>query len=133
VETQAAAQKTCGVSARFMADLQGRYPPSPGSARSRDGSEADEPPPDPEFESRLTRLPSEVGVLLAMVGLGGIMLPGPVGSPFLLAGGLVLWPSGFGKAERWFQKRFPRMHREGVHQIERYLTDLEHRYPGSIR
>ena len=31
-------------------------------------------------------LPREVGVLLIVAGMGGILLPGPVGSPFLLLG-----------------------------------------------
>ncbi len=87
---------------------------------------------DHEFQERLRRLPPEVGILLLAVGFAGLALPGPVGSPFVVAGGLALWPKGFGKVENWFQKRFPGMHRKGRSQIERFLDDLENRYPGSV-
>jgi hypothetical protein len=86
---------------------------------------------DEEAMRRLKTLPSEIGILLIIVGIAGIALPGPVGTPFVIAGGVTLWPSAFEKVERWFQRRFPRMHQSGMEQIERYLTDLEKRYPGS--
>ena len=53
------------------------------------------------------------------------------GVPALVAGGLILWPKGFGKAERWLRRRFPEAHRKGIGHINRFLTDLERRYPGS--
>jgi hypothetical protein len=68
-----------------------------------------------------------------VVGLGGILLPGPVGSPFLLAGGIALWPSGFRRVEHWFQRIAPRIYQNGVEQINRYLADLEQRYPGTVK
>lgn len=117
--------------ARFSTDLRARYPRPSGSAGPLDHPE--EPTRDNEFERRIGRLPAEIGLLLALIGIAGILLPGPVGSPFLLAGGLVLWPKAFGRVEGWFERRFPGLHREGVAQIERYLFDLERRYPGSIR
>jgi hypothetical protein len=82
---------------------------------------------------RLKRLPPEVGVLLLIVGTAGILLPGPVGSPFLVAGGVALWPAGFRRVESWFQRVAPRMFEAGVNQIEQFLADLERRYPGSLR
>jgi hypothetical protein len=81
---------------------------------------------------RLKRLPPEIGVLLIVIGTAGILLPGPVGSPFLVAGGVALWPSGFRKVERWFMRIAPRMYDNGVRQIEQFLSDLERRYPGSV-
>ncbi len=75
-------------------------------------------------------LPKDLGVMLVSAGVIGVVLPGP-GVPALVAGGLVLWPGAFGKAERWFQKRFPDTHRQGLGHIHRFLTDLERRYPGS--
>ena len=75
-------------------------------------------------------LPKELGVMLVSAGVIGFVLPGP-GTPALVAGGLILWPKGFGKVERWFQKRFPEVHRKGMGHINRFLTDLERRYPGS--
>ena len=44
-------------------------------------------------------LPREVGVLLIVAGVGGILLPGPVGSPFLLLGAVTLWPRLFTRLE----------------------------------
>ncbi len=64
-------------------------------------------------------LPKEVGVLLIVAGVGGILLPGPVGSPFLLLGAMTLWPRMFTRLEVYFQRRFPRMHRTGTRQIQR--------------
>src|SRR5262249_26750887 len=60
----------------------------------------------------------------------GFVLPGP-GVPALVAGGLILWPEGFGKVDGWLRRRFPTVHRKGMAQIERFLSDLERRYPGS--
>lgn len=77
-------------------------------------------------------LPKELGVMLVSAGVVGFVLPGP-GVPALVAGGLILWPGGFGKAERWFQRRFPEAHRQGMGHISRFLNDLERRYPGSTR
>jgi hypothetical protein len=74
-------------------------------------------------------LPKEVGVLLIVAGMGGILLPGPIGSPFLLVGAVTLWPRLFTKLELGFRRRFPKMHRSGTKQIHRFLADLERRYP----
>ena len=74
-------------------------------------------------------LPRELGVLLIVAGVGGILLPGPVGSPFLLLGAVTLWPRLFTRLEICFQKRFPKMHRTGTRQIRRFLADLDRRYP----
>jgi hypothetical protein len=74
-------------------------------------------------------LPKEVGVLLIAAGIGGLLLPGPIGSPFVLLGAVVLWPRAFMGLELAFQRRFPGMHRQGMRQIRRFLEDLERRYP----
>jgi hypothetical protein len=74
-------------------------------------------------------LPREVGILLIAAGVGGILLPGPIGSPFLLLGTVTLSPRLFSKLEARFRKRFPRMHQRGTRQIKRFLADLERRYP----
>ncbi len=78
---------------------------------------------------RISKLPKEIGVLLVIVGIGGILLPGPVGTPFLLLGGLVLWPGVFGRIDSAFHSRFPKIHGEGMRQMRRYVLDLEKRYP----
>jgi hypothetical protein len=78
---------------------------------------------------RIRAMPKEVGVLLVVAGIGGLLLPGPVGTPFLILGGVMLWPRAFQGVETWFEKRFPRMHRQSMRQVMRFLDDLERRYP----
>ncbi len=78
---------------------------------------------------RIRSLPKEVGVLLIVAGIGGLLLPGPVGTPFLILGGVVLWPRAFEQVETWFEHRFPKMHRRSVRQMKRFVDDLERRYP----
>ena len=78
---------------------------------------------------RVKELPKEVGVLLLAAGVGGVLLPGPIGSPFLIMAGVVLWPRLFLRVEVAFERRFPGLHRQGVRQIKRFLSDLESRYP----
>jgi Putative transmembrane protein (PGPGW) len=108
-------------------------PPRVDPAPTREPQAADATSGDPapaEPTGLATSLPKELGVMLVSAGIIGVVLPGP-GAPALVAGGLILWPEAFGKAERWFQKRFPQTHRQGMGHIHRFLTDLERRYPGS--
>ena len=118
--------------ARFRSDMRRRFPESDPTeekpANRRPARKARSKPPH-----RLDKMPPEIGVLFMVVGVAGVLLPGPVGSPFLVAGGLALWPSGFRKLEDWMQKISPRLYEEGMRQLERYLSDLERRYPGSTR
>jgi uncharacterized membrane protein YbaN (DUF454 family) len=87
-------------------------------------------PGNPELAGRrLEELPKELGVLLMAVGTLGYILPGVIGAPAFIAGGVVLWPRAFGRVENWFERRFPKVHRESMRQIGRYLDDLERRYP----
>ena len=67
--------------------------------------------------------------MLVSVGVLGFALPGIMGTPALVAGGLVLWPKAFGRVEDWFQRRHPGLHERGMRQISRYLDDLGRRYP----
>ena len=70
---------------------------------------------------KVREMPKEVGVLLIVSGIGGILLPGPVGTPFLLLGCLMLWPKAFHQTGKCFEYRFPKMHHHGVRQINRFL------------
>jgi hypothetical protein len=88
---------------------------------------------DAETAELLRSLPKELGVLLVSVGFAGLVLPGLMGAPAMIAGGMVLWPRAFGKVESWFWKRYPESYRSGGNQIKRFLADLERRYPGSLR
>ncbi|MFI5458493.1 MAG: hypothetical protein ACHRXM_23930 [Isosphaerales bacterium] len=80
--------------------------------------------------NKIKQLPKEVGVMLITAGIVGLILPGP-GTPAIIAGGLVLWPKGFGKLESWLERRYPGVHRQSMKQIGRFLNDLEKRYPYS--
>ena len=75
-------------------------------------------------------LPKELGVMLITAGIVGFILPGP-GTPAIIAGGLVLWPKAFGKLESWLERAHPKVHREGMQHINRFLSDLQKRYPNS--
>ena len=77
----------------------------------------------------LGTLPRELSWLLITAGIGGILLPGPVGTPFLLLGGATLFPRFFATLESGFRRRFPRCHERGLQQIQRYIADMERRYP----
>jgi hypothetical protein len=94
-------------------------PPDIGAA-DQAGGDAD--------TARIKDLPKEVGAMLVSVGVLGFVLPGMMGTPAIIAGGLVLWPGTFGKLESWFQRRYPEMHKQGMRQVSRYLDDLERRY-----
>ncbi len=100
-----------------------------------DGSPlVDRPPETSETARRIERLPTEVGVLLLTAGIVTGMLPPPPG-PFdltiIVSGGVVLWPRGFRAIEGWARKRFPTAHLAGMRFLDRYLDDLERRYPDS--
>ena len=71
-------------------------PPTPPVQRS---------PTEREVEERLQRLPPEMGAMLLTIGIFGMILPGMVGTPALLAGGLLLWPRGFRGVDRWLRRR----------------------------
>jgi hypothetical protein len=82
-----------------------------------------------ELNERLLEMPREVGWLMVSIGVMGVALPGIVGTPALLAGGLMLWPKGFRAVNSWVRRRFPKTHEHGVEQLIRYLDDMERRYP----
>ena len=98
-------------------------------------SHGDDPGADPiaaadaEAVRKIKDLPKEVGVMLISVGVLGMVLPGVMGTPAIIAGGLVLWPKAFGKVEDWFERRYPGLHHRSMKQIGRYLDDLERRFP----
>ena len=77
----------------------------------------------------LGKLPPEIGMLLIISGIAGVLLPGPVGTPLLIAGGVTMWPKTFEPIERWFSRRFPAAHKEGVIQIREFISNLQQRFP----
>src|SRR5262249_30932112 len=78
---------------------------------------------------RIRTCPPEVGIVLMSVGVVGFILPGPMGTPLVLAGGLVLMPAMFGRVERWVERRFPKLHNVGMKHVDRFIDDFEKRYP----
>ena len=96
----------------------------------------------PLYESRVSRrkmvtpdcqvqgVPKELGVLLVVSGIGGLLLPGPVGTPFLILGGVILWPAGIPAGGKLLREAVSaRFINEGMMQIARFVRDLERRYP----
>lgn len=98
--------------------------------QSHDTLDEHQPPHDPAGLNKIKDLPKEVGVMLITAGIVGFILPGP-GTPAIIAGGLVLWPKAFGKLEAWLEHSHPKVHRNGMQQINRFLSDLQRRYPYS--
>ena len=95
----------------------------------------DQPTPDthtttrPGHAERLEQLPPEIGLLIVGVGLVGLIFPGPFGTPLMIAGGLSLWPRAVRPADRWMARKFPSAHASGAHWLERFMDDLDTRYP----
>jgi hypothetical protein len=71
---------------------------------------------------RAEQLPKEAGWLLITAGIVGLVVPGLLGTPFLLAGAVVLTPGGSKLLSRWAGHSATR-------QVGRFLDDLERRYP----
>ena len=93
-------------------------------------SHTEKSPPDVlPFESKT--LPPEVASMLILIGILGIPLPGP-GIPFILAGGLAIWPRTFKPIEERFRHKFPTAHDSVFQLLGRFEEDLNRRYPGSI-
>lgn len=76
------------------------------------------------------KLPPEVATLLIAIGVIGIPLPGP-GIPFILAGGLALWPKTFGPMDEKFLRKYPKSHRQVSRILQRFESDMKRRYPRS--
>jgi hypothetical protein len=84
---------------------------------------------DEEVVERVEHLNRSVGWLLVSAGIVGIIVPGVLGTPFLIMGGLALWPGNRKTVERWRKGHSPKMFHGSMKQINRFLDDLEKRYP----
>ena len=106
-------------------------PPSPSEDRATTGDSSRDFPAvvDNSAVLRIKDLPKEFGVMLVSVGAVGVVLPGMMGAPAIIAGGLVLWPETFSGVEEWLQHRNPGLYHRGMQQLRRFLDDLERRYP----
>ncbi|BBL74270.1 hypothetical protein [Methylomagnum ishizawai] len=86
-------------------------------------------PPEPDIPVR--DLPRDVGYLLLAGGLIGVVAPGILGLDMLALGTLILWPGNQRRVERWLQgdPSTPKFLRGSLKQVERFLDNLEKRYP----
>lgn len=84
---------------------------------------------DAAIMERIRRLPPSVGVTLLTAGAVGAVLPGSVGTPLLIAGGMVLAPRLFEKVDGVVRHKFPGLHHHGLQALGRFLDDFERRYP----
>jgi hypothetical protein len=78
---------------------------------------------------RIEHFPRELGWLMVYVGVAGVVLPGIIGFPFLIAGGAVLMPNGRKRLSRWVGRKPGPLVRAGLKQITRMADDIERRYP----
>ncbi|MFN5744832.1 MAG: hypothetical protein ACK443_01880 [Methylococcaceae bacterium] len=81
-----------------------------------------------EFK-RAPKIPKDAGLLLTTAGILGLVVPGVVGMPFLILGGLILLPQSRARAEGWLSGKAPKSFSGSIRQINRFLLDLERRYP----
>jgi len=84
---------------------------------------------DEEVVERVEHLDRGVGWVLVSAGIIGLVVPGVLGTPFLLMGALALWPGNRKTVERWRKGHSPKMFHGSMRQINRFLDDLEKRYP----
>jgi len=78
---------------------------------------------------RVAHLSRDLGWTLVTAGVVGIVMPGVLGTPFLVLGAMVLWPGNRERVERWRRGHSPKALRGAMKQINRFLDDLEKRYP----
>jgi hypothetical protein len=93
----------------------------------------DEHPADEQTMLRIEHLPREAGWVLITAGVIGLVVPGIIGAPFLVAGAFVLTPGGPRRLSRWAGRTPPRFVHSALRQIGRLLDDLERRYPHRSR
>ena len=79
--------------------------------------------------AKIEHLPRDVGWLLICAGALGVILPGVIGFPFVIAGTAVLTSRRPTRLTRWIGRNPPKLVQRGLRQINRMLDDLERRYP----
>jgi hypothetical protein len=84
---------------------------------------------DEQLMRRIEKLPREAGWALITAGVIGVIAPGIVGVPFLVAGAFVLAPGGPRTLSRWAGRKPRKFAHSALRQICRFIDDLERRYP----
>src|SRR5260370_42378452 len=87
------------------------------------------PAVDEQVMRRIEEFPREAGWVLVTAGVIGVIVPGIIGVPFLVAGAFVLTPAGPRALSRWAGRKPRKFAHSALRQICRLLDDLEHRYP----
>lgn len=107
-------------------------PTSPGGG----GGEAvgpEELRQDEAVVDRVEHLARDVAWVLITAGVVGIIMPGVLGTPFLIAGAAALWPGNRKRFQHWREGHSPKFFHGSMKQINRFLDDLERRYPKNGR
>lgn len=99
------------------------------SPAAEDAISPEEVRADDAVVERVGRLKHDVGWVLITAGIVGLIVPGVLGTPFLLLGALALWPGNRERVERWRKGHSPKFFHGSMKQINRFLDDLERRYP----
>lgn len=86
-------------------------------------------PADEAVVERVEHLNRGVGYVLITAGVVGLVVPGVLGTPFLIMGALALWPGNRKRVENWRKGHSPKIFHGAMKQINRFLDDLEKRYP----
>ena len=84
---------------------------------------------DEQLMHRIEKLPREAGWALVTAGVIGLIAPGVVGFPFVVAGAVVLTPGGPRKLAHWASRKPRKYAHAALRQICRLVVDLERRYP----
>jgi hypothetical protein len=104
--------------------LSATLPATPTAEPTRAEAAADQ-----QTVLRVEHLPREAGWMLVTAGVVGLIVPGMPGAPFLAAGAFVLVPGGPRLLSRWAGRNPPKFVHAAMRQINRFLDDLERRYP----
>jgi hypothetical protein len=91
--------------------------------------ELKKPTVDMAMVQRIENLPHDIGWMLIWVGALGVVLPGVVGLPLLIAGAAVVTPGGRKLLSRWIARRPPAVVNSSMQVIDRMLTEMDQRYP----
>lgn len=87
-----------------------------------------------KLASRLKEMNRDIAWLLVGAGVAGIILPGLIGTPFFVVGVFALLPGSTARIERWRKKNSSSTALNvAMKQINRFLDDLEKRYPRQLR
>jgi cation transport ATPase len=84
---------------------------------------------DAQLIQRIENLPREAGWALIVAGVIGVVAPGIIGAPFVVAGAFVLTPGGPRLLSRWAGRKPRKRVHSALRQMCRMIDDLDRRYP----